>query len=662
MAAGGYRLCIADPTNNLPLSCDQDENSLLHVQFHGTGKNDYRVDYEKLESTLLTEFLKERIGPDFHKMLMKLTFNIMPAENENGFCRSVLERGIYYRQRDYFFLGHSEAQLKKKSCFLMTASHEEIHQLLVQFDDFLGERDVGRRARKIGMLFSPLNKPLTLYSNQYKVAPDIKRGVFRSYTFTEGCGFMSPELPAEVESNLKLDYQPSVIHVRYRGTEGMLVRKEDMTDVMVQFHYSMQKFATPDENMPGPLNFMDVVDYSRPYENGYLDTLMIMLLAERGIPIENLVELQSGYHEVLDGMCRETAEYFLSFKGEFGLLRDIQLNGIDGQMKKRLKFFRNQEVDEMKKAAGYTRILVPKSRVVFAVCDPYNKLKYGECYFNPTMPEDEAKSFPGADQTFVVMRSPCYYPGDLRVLRLTSDKQRYENLRDCLVLPVKGPRPHAFECAGGTMGGSKFFVSWNENLIPKEASKPCDYPLKKAPGIRKFLAHLISKAMWSFRISPRKRNEGGRKEMRQYFASFTDDLTERTDATYLKYAAVYGPSSKECRELSKLYYQAVNLLEDRDVLEKEWLRLKEKEPRSPVSAVADPSPSTSETSPLLLNGERRNVEERRPNETIRQPRLRLFMRRPRRPRNPGNEVREMIEARAKEFVERAQREFRKSVA
>lgn len=58
------------------------------------------------------------------------------------------------------------------------------------------------------------------------------------------------------------------------------------------------------------------------------------------------------------------------------------------------------------------------------------------------MLEDETRDFL-TGQKFVVMRHPCYNPGDVRVLRLTKEKQEYEYVRDCLVLPVKGPRPHA---------------------------------------------------------------------------------------------------------------------------------------------------------------------------------------------------------------------------
>ena len=652
--AGEFHLCITDQTNNLPPRCEHTD--ILHVQFHGTGKNNYTVNYEKVDCTLLTKFLEKCSEKDFHEMLMKLSFNIKRAQDVKELCERVLERGIYWNQRLYVFLGHSEAQLRRKSCFFMNASHEEIHGLLAQFGDFLEEQNIGKRAGKIGMLFSPLKQTHSLDPAQCRFEQDIKRGFFRSYTFTDGCGFMSREFSLEVQKTLKLDYHPSTVQVRYRGTEGLLVLKEDLTEIKVQFHESMRKFATLEQNMPESLHFLDLLDYSRPYENGYLGNQMIMLLAERGVPLQNLEKLQSGYFELLEGICNETAEYFLRFKGELGLLEEIKTRGIDAQMKRRLKSLRSKELDENKKAPGQTRILVPQSRVVFAVCDPYNKLKYGECYFNPTMSDDEAKSFPGVDKKFVVARSPCYHPGDVRVLRLTDDKQSYENLRDCLVMPVKGPRPQAFECAGGTLGGDKFFISWNKNIIPRAVEKPCAYPLKKLSGMRKAMSHITSFVLWSRQISPQKRNERARQEMQQYFVNFDDDLAQRIDATYVEYAAVFGPSSKECRKLCKMFYQVVNLMEDRAAMEKEFLKLEKRGLRL-KSSVALSAPAPSETTHLLTNEERAHVEHSLPEQTFRLSRL---MRRSRR-HNYGHEARKKIEVKAEEYVKRVQREFQKCV-
>jgi len=528
---------------------------------------------EKLENTLLTEYLRKIEGPDFNQKLMKVTFDITPADQANSFCKSVLERGIFCRQRSYFFLGHSDEQLKTKSCYLMRATQEEIHKLLAKFGDFLEERNVEKRARSIGMLFSPLNKVVQLDDTwKYEVHPDITGGITGSYIFTDGCGFMSPKFSSEVQLALELDYQPSAVKVRYRGIEGMLVVNEDLGYNEVLFHDSMQKFFTPTENMPDGFSFADVVDFSRPYVNGYLDARMVMLLADRGVSAQTLNVLQAGYHELLEGMCKETAEYFLRLKGEFRRLQDIQDQGIDSTLKKRLKGLRKQELDEMENVA-YTRILVPESRVVFAVCDPYNKLKYGECYFNPTMPEDEAKVFP-AGQEFVVTRNPCYHPGDVRVLKMTKEKQGYENLKDCLVLPVKGQRPHAFECFGGNLAGNMFFVSWDKNLIPSVKENPCDYSPTVAARVRQASTKSVSKALEKFKKGRNDKELKSRDEMLEYFATFSDEIPRMIEGEYMKCATALGPSSKQCRQLSKLLYQAVSWSLDGGKLRKELEQMK----------------------------------------------------------------------------------------
>ncbi|KAJ7387484.1 hypothetical protein OS493_000814 [Desmophyllum pertusum] len=613
-----YHLCIELSAAIVPPTGDEGENYIIHVQFHGSARDEYTVVYEKLERTLLTEYLKQRDGPDFHQKLMKLTFNITPEEDATSFCRSVLERGIFCRQRVYFFLGHSDDQLKKKSCILMSASHENIHALLAQFGDFLAERNLGKRARKIGMLFSTLNKRLSLAATEYKVQPDIKRGVFRSYTFTDGCGFMSPEFSSEVQRVFELDYQPSAIQVRYRGIEGMLALKEDLTEVKVQPRKrdpENEVVVTPDENMP---DFVDVVDHSRPYVNGYLDTRMIMLLADAGVSTEHLEELQSGYHELLENMCKNTAsdEYFLRLRGEVQFLKDIQESGVDG------------------------RNLGPRSRVVYAVCDPYGKLKHGECYFKPTIPDDDT-DFTAAEK-IVVVRSPCYHPGDVRVLKLTHEKpgyEKYANLRDCLVLSVTDPCPGAFECFEGDLGGNRFFVSWDTDLIPSGIETPCDYAPTIAAKIRE--------------KGHRSRHLNYREQMLRYFATFSDEIPKWIEGEYMKCATAAGPSSKECRQLSKMLYQAANFTEDTATLQKELEQLKlssSSRGGGGYGANESSQPRSQGSSDLALESRLESSEKQRSPETaisrLRRS-MRRSMRRSGRSRHHGDEIWKKIDRKLK---------------
>ena len=642
-----YLFCVDLSTVEDSSSLAEGEACIIHVQFRGTGKNDFKVYREKLENTLLTKYLREIEGPDFNQKLMKLTFDIKPADEANSFCKSVLERGIFCRQRSYFFLGHSDEQLKTKSCYLMRATQEDIHELLAKFGDFLQEKNVEKRSKNIGMLFSPLNKVVPLATREYKVQPDITGGFTGSYTFTDGCGFMSREFSSEVQRIFELDYTPSAVQVRYRGIEGMLVLKEDLTDAKVLFHNSMQKFVTPDENMPEGFSFADVVDYSRPYVNGHLDTRMVMLLANRGVSAQTLHDLQTGYHELLEGMCGKTAEYFLRFKGEFRLLQDIQDKGIDSTIKKRLKGLRKHELDEMGKAS-YTRILIPESRVVFAVCDPYNKLKYGECYFNPTMPEDETRVFP-AGQKFLVTRNPCFHPGDVRVLKMTKEKQGYEKLRDCLVLPVEGPRPHAFECFGGDLAGNKFFVSWDKNLIPSEKENPCDYSPTVAAKLRQASVKSVSKAWEKIRRGHNNKELKSREEMLEYFATFSDEIPRMIEGEYMKCAFALGPSSKQCRQLSKLLYQAASLSGDSVKLQKELEQMKP----SIESALFSGSPNDQDVDDANEYSDVENPT--RPNEESSR-RLSTRSERATEQRRARNEIWKDIDKIAKDFVEGMQRE------
>lgn len=123
------------------------------------------------------------------------------------------------------------------------------------------------------------------------------------------------------------------------------------------------------------------------------------------------------------------------------------------------------------------------------MCDPFNELDYGECVFQPTLfDEVQLAEFQTAPEVMVV-RNPCYHPGDIRVLRLVKDNPRYAHLSDCIVFPTKGPRPHADESSGGDLDGDEFFVSWDKELIPRWRSAPFDYstnsPLVAIPNALK---------------------------------------------------------------------------------------------------------------------------------------------------------------------------------
>ena len=594
---------ISVPQNTAPPN--DGEVYIKHVEFNDKDETTFRFEYKKLDDTLLFEYLK-RHEPSFRERLMTVSFNTSMVEVENvNFCKKVLTKGIFCEGKQHRFLGHSDSQLRQKTCYLMNASDEEIHKCLARFADFDQITDLRLRAKRIGMLFSTFEKSLELNKNVIKIERDIKGGgIFRKHTFSSGCGFMFPEFSYKIRSQLTdVHYpEPSVVLVRYQGFEGMLVLKEERTNVphQVQFHWSMQKFAIPDDAMRQAMPFICIVDHSRPRTIGYLDAQLVRMLMARGVSVEYLKDLQKDYYSLLKSMCEDpaSAELFLHVTG-----RDLSQAA---DLNESLPALRRAEIEEMvdyvhepgneppRRLVARTRILVPEARVVFGVCDPYNKLNYGECYFKPTLLHDQGKTFEGCKEV-VVARSPCYHPGDIQVLKLAHEKRGYEHLTDCLVLPVKGPRPHAFECGGADLGGTKFFVSWDTNLIPKIDVKPCSYLPTTREKASQAWAKLRSYVSWIVRGRPRKSEEESRKEMMEYFASYTDDLLRCIDKSYMQFARASGPLSKECKHLSNMFYQAANLMVDKNVLELELEQMEST--RSPSSG----DESLTEFSGLLEN-------------------------------------------------------------
>ena len=582
-------VCVRIPEGTPPPA----EGEIKHVEFYGEDESTHRFKYKKAENTLFFEYLKST-GSSSYEQLMTVFFNMPMEEGEAmKFCENVLKRGIFCNPMYYNFLGHSDSQVRSRTCYFMNASEEGIRKHLEEFYDFFKITDVRLRAKKIGLLFSSFNQSLELSKNDWTVNEE--RSFLKQRTFTSGCGFMSREIVSKIGRKLGgVNYpESSAVLVRIQGFEGMLVLKEDKQRTndqnsseghpKIQINKSMQKLTISKQ----PMSFICIVDRSRPHENAYLDAKLIMLLAAREVSVEYLKSLQKQYFRLLKNMCHDSAsaDYFLRLRGR---------SSNDNHVKEDLPALRRIEIKKMidhvhdpdheppRRQIERIRILVRKARVVFGVCDPYNKLKYGECYFRPTLLHDDEQDFAAENEVFMA-RTPCYHPGDIRVLKLTHEKGGYENLKDCLVLPVEGQRPQSFECAGGDLGGSKFLVCWDPQLIPKTTVKPCSYSPTNSD-----VSPCLSSACFRLKRHHRKSTKEIREEMIKYFASFTDDLPSQIDKTYMNLVKSSGLSSKQCEQLSKMFYQATNSTVDRDALSKKLAEIEQREQTGSTSSVEEP--------------------------------------------------------------------------
>lgn len=400
-----------------------------------------RFSYERLHTSLLFEYLVQTQGSQFIDRLLTVSFK-SSRNDERNYARDILQRGVEFCGEIFCFLGHSNSQLKDKTCYLMQGSHSEIHDLLAQFYEFSKIPKVAKRAKRIGLLFSGFNKSISLPVNEIEDIDDVEHD---GYNFTDGCGLMSDQLSKEIQRTHRLGHQPTVVQIRYQGYKGVLLHIPELQNVKVQFRKSMKKFKIPALEIQQRCSTLGVVEYSKPFSNAYLNTQLAMVLADNQDPSGRsyLLQLQREFYDILRNLLNdeELAIHYLTITGRTDLLNRLRRHGIwNHRVQKDLDRICNDELRKMLKeddGSGFDeeggqerrrsklRVLVPQARVVFGVSDPYGELEYGEVFFQPSLPETEFASFYNARKV-VVGRNPCYHPGDVRVLKLAKveDKLR----------------------------------------------------------------------------------------------------------------------------------------------------------------------------------------------------------------------------------------------
>ena len=136
------------------------------------------------------------------------------------------------------------------------------------------------------------------------------------------------------------------------------------------------------------------------------------------------------------------------------LAERVLLDGIE-PLADQLSRLIKQELSKLlnKKGVERCRIMIPKSRLLFGVCDSMNVLKEGECAVKVTMDGDgQPMALKGME--ILVTRNPCLHPGDLQKFSAV-EKPELSHLTDCIVFAVRGKRPSADMMSGGDLDGDK---------------------------------------------------------------------------------------------------------------------------------------------------------------------------------------------------------------
>ena len=182
-----------------------------------------------------------------------------PKETANYVVR-LLRSGINLNTVHYNFYGHSNSQLKSKTCFLFSDSRENISKKVSELGEFSNIKTVAKKAKRIGLLFSTAEMAIELQPDRCE---DISDVISKDYIFTDGCGLISVHLAKLLVKQADIKYRnqrylPSVYQIRYRGYKGVLMLEPTLKgQILVKFRDSMKKFKGGTD-----LSF-SVVNYSK---------------------------------------------------------------------------------------------------------------------------------------------------------------------------------------------------------------------------------------------------------------------------------------------------------------------------------------------------------------------------------------------------------------
>jgi hypothetical protein len=186
--------------------------------------------------------------------------SLATARESADYVVKLLRSGITLNEVHYNFYGHSNSQLKSRTCFLYAAPRPETSKKVDSLGDFTKMKTVAKKSKRIGLLFSVAQVATVVDPHRCQDIEDIET---KDYIFTDGCGLISLHFAHELSRKVgiafrNVRYTPSVFQIRYRGYKGVLMLDPSMKgQTLIKFRKSMRKFSG------GSDYSFSVVEYSK---------------------------------------------------------------------------------------------------------------------------------------------------------------------------------------------------------------------------------------------------------------------------------------------------------------------------------------------------------------------------------------------------------------
>ncbi|CAK9134507.1 unnamed protein product [Ilex paraguariensis] len=348
------------------------------------------------------------------------------------------------------------------------------------------DRNIAKYAARMGQCFSSTYATVEVPSSQaYWKLPDI---VKNGYDFSDGIGMMSADLAAEVAEKLQLKVNaPCAYQIRYAGCKGVVACwPEKIGRFRLSIRPKMIKFESNH-------TVLEICSWTH-FQPGFLNRQIVTLLSALNVQDDIFWRMQNSMISKLNKMLEDMDVAFdvlTASCAEQGNTAAIMLGAgfkpqTESHLQGMLTSIRAAQLGDLREKA---RIFVPSGRCLMGCLDELGVLEQGQCFIqvsNPSLENCFAKQGSRFSETkkklqvikgFVaIAKNPCLHPGDVRILEAV-DVPGLDHLFDCLVFPQKGDRPHTNEASGSDLDGDRYFVTWDENLIPpsKRSWTPMDY-------------------------------------------------------------------------------------------------------------------------------------------------------------------------------------------
>ncbi|KAF9930039.1 hypothetical protein FBU30_000952 [Linnemannia zychae] len=449
---------------------------------------------------------------------------------------STLTDGIMIGDRVYEFLAFSASQLRDNAAwfFCSKAGKETPDSIRNWMGDFSHIRSIAKYGARMGQCFSSTRDIIRLRSSDVEMIDDIEH--FR-HNFSDGCGRISEDLARMIGIELEKETTPSAFQIRLGGAKGVLVKDSSLKGNRVQIRPSMKKFDAA--------HYVLEVIKTSSFIPSFLNRQIIILLTSLGVPEKVIMDLKSSMVRDLDmiqnndmmaiKMLIQNWDEGGTSKMLVAMIRAGFLQRQDPFVKNLLTLFRQQMLEELSKKA---RVYVPQGAYLLGVCDETGDLEEGEIFVQVSSVENPSK-WRVIEGDCVVVRCPCFHPGDVRVVRAVKCPS-LNHLHDVVVFNTKGRRSIASMCSGGDLDGDDFTVIWDPNIVNKvEEMAPMDYSGSE--------------------ISPA--NDITIKDIMKFFVRYavSDNLGLIANAHLaLSDQLPGGPKHKKCLRLAQLHSDAVD--------------------------------------------------------------------------------------------------------